>query len=336
MTNKHPSSFIYKSKSKLLFYALILLLFSYAQNAYAQCTDPAGVAANMRYDETDQRIEYCDGTDWVDSSSETNASAALTIEGSVFDTATLDDASNVYVVGNYAYVTAENDNALTVVDISTPTAPTIVGSVSSIRLGFATGVFVIGNYAYVTSDIFEMLTVVDISTPTAPTIVGHVSSTQLDGANDVFVVGNYAYVAASISDALTVVDISTPTAPTIVGSVSSSTQLDQPKDVFVVGNYAYVTAESDDALTVVDVDITGGSTALSSGPCTKAGEMRYNSTNNVLEFCDGTQYNDMGVRGSGFGGCTGITPTPSASALRYNTATNIYEFCDGSGWVTVE
>ena len=62
---------------------------------------------------------------------------------------------------------------LQVIDISTPTAPVIVGSVDT--PGYAVGVSVANGYAYVAAG-RSGLQVIDISTPTAPVIVGSVDT----------------------------------------------------------------------------------------------------------------------------------------------------------------
>ncbi len=77
----------------------------------------------------------------------------------------------------YAYVTAYIADSLTIVDISTPSSPTIVGTTGSdLRLDGVFGVQVIGNYAYVAATHADSLTIVDISTPSSPTIVGTTGS----------------------------------------------------------------------------------------------------------------------------------------------------------------
>ena len=94
----------------------------------------------------------------------------------------------VSVANGYAYV-ADDCNGLQVIDISTPTAPVIVGSVET--QGDAYGVSVANGYAYV-ADYDNGLQVIDISTPTAPVIVGSVDNPSTLGVS---VANGYAYVA---------------------------------------------------------------------------------------------------------------------------------------------
>jgi len=176
-----------------------------------------------------------------------------TVVGSVTN-AQLDQARGIHVVGNYAYVCAFIVDRLTVVDISNPASPSVVGSVAdATNLDGARGIYVVGNYAYVTAFQSGRVTVVDISNPAAPSVTGSVTSAQLTGATGIHVVGNYAYVTAFSVDRLTIVNISNPAAPTITGSVLHATNLDGGTGVWTVGNYAYVAATNSDRLTVVDV-----------------------------------------------------------------------------------
>ena len=137
----------------------------------------------------------------------------------------------ITVSGNYAYV-ADGGYGLQIVDISTPSNPTFVGTCDT--PGWAHDITVAGNYAYVADD-DKGLQVVDISTPSNPILIGTYDT--LGTAYDIAVSNNYAYVT-DYSKCLQVVDISTPSNPTLIGTY------DTPSftwDVALSGNYAYVT-----------------------------------------------------------------------------------------------
>lgn len=145
----------------------------------------------------------------------------------------------IAVQGNYAYV--GEGPSLTILDISAPASPTVVGKTPSLP-DIVRGVAIAGNYAYV-ADGKHGLRVVDISIPAEPEEVGF--SNTFGYAEDVAVAGNYAYVA--VGGGLRVIDISTPTSPMEVGFCDTKGAI----GVAVAGSYAYV-ANGDD-LRIVDV-----------------------------------------------------------------------------------
>ncbi len=183
----------------------------------------------------------------------TNSCAEIVLAGSLIDSTNLDGANDVVASGSYAYVTSLNSQSLSVIDISNPANPTIVGSMTDPTL-WPDGLAVSGNYAYVAGRTSDSLSVINISNPANPTIVGSVAdSTRLDFANSVYVSGNYAYMTAQGSDSLVVIDISNPANPTIVGSVIDSTNLNAPSNVVVSGNYAYVISMNSSNLSIIDI-----------------------------------------------------------------------------------
>ena len=187
----------------------------------------------------------------------------------------------VFVQGNYAYVVSYNSNALQIIDISTPSAPTAAAT-GNIDIGNPTGLFVQGNYAYVASHFSDALQIIDISDPSAPTAAGNIdnsaANTLLDEPQDVFVQGNYAYVVSSTSNALQIINISNPTTPTAAGNIDNSaanTLLDGPRDVFVQGDYAYVASQGSDALQIIDISNPSTPTA--------AGKISHNGSGTLLD-----------------------------------------------------
>ncbi len=220
--------------------------------------------------------------------------AAPAVVGQSAYAASLQNASHIVISGHYAYVVSQNrngvsgsgvnddgtGNALTILDISNPTAPTIVGAVHDSRLLFgAHGVAVSGSYAFVAaqgclsgqpcpdSTVGNALVVIDVSNPASPQIVASISNASLPPqwsgtsallhACGIAVSGNYAYVTASYSARLTVIDISNPLQPAIVASIQNKnvgSTLPLPVDVAVANGYAYVANEVNNGiLTVVDV-----------------------------------------------------------------------------------
>ncbi|MFC1658225.1 NosD domain-containing protein [Candidatus Omnitrophota bacterium] len=193
------------------------------------------------------------------------ASPSVTGSISVSDSPYLNGAWDVYVSGQYAYVTARLADALTIIDVSDPSNPSYVASITGAGspnyLNGPMSVYISGKYAYVTAVDDDALTIIDVSDPSNPShvssITGAGSPNYLNGAWDVYVSGQYAYVTAYGDNALTVIDVSDPSNPTHVDTISGSgspNYLRAARGVYVSGRYAYVCGDdSDDALTIIDV-----------------------------------------------------------------------------------
>jgi hypothetical protein len=126
-----------------------------------------------------------------------------------------DFSTGLYVSGKYVY-TVDTTNGLQIVDVSTPSSPTLVGSYS---VTSPTTVTVAGKYAYVVSSVDGVI-VFDISNPSNPTLVGNYSGSV--GANGIFISGKYAYVAANGSG-LQIVDINGIETPSLyAGNIATN------------------------------------------------------------------------------------------------------------------
>jgi hypothetical protein len=261
---------------------------------------------------------------------------------SLSDGTYLTGTKNFGVYGNYLYVVSNSGDALSVIDITDPaTSFVIEGAVQDATwLNGANGVAADGSYAYVAASSCGCLTVVDVSNPAAPVVFGHVQSGELSGAFDVVLNGNLAYVSSPNSSAITEVDITNKAAPVVTNTLSSTVDFYAARKiahqniagtdyVFATGGNPSVNTTNNNRLTIVEV-----SAAPSSGPCTTTAAMRYNATDDVMEYCDGASWRDMGARGSGGAGCA--SPAASAGAMNYETTSNVYQFCDGTSWITID
>ena len=94
-------------------------------------------------------VTATDSLNIIDISSTTNP----TIVGRIKDATNLAaNSSNIEIVGNYVYYTANSNDSLRIIDISSSTNPTLVGGVaSSTVLDGAQGLDIQGDYAYVTA-----------------------------------------------------------------------------------------------------------------------------------------------------------------------------------------
>lgn len=166
---------------------------------------------------------------------------------------------DVVVIGDYAYVISFYDSALSVVDISNPAVPVIVGTLvddATMELANPEDLFIEGNYAYITSTYHNALEIVDISDPTTPTHVGSIvddATTELNKPNGTAISGNHAFVVSD--DGFEVIDISDPTTPTHVTGINFATEvlLYLSREIKVVGDYAYITAIYGDVFIVMDI-----------------------------------------------------------------------------------
>lgn len=182
------------------------------------------------------------------------------------------DATNVTVSGGFAFVTSKNRNAsttsnddgtgdsLTVVNVSNPLAPSVIGTVhDSGNLFGAYALAVSGHYAFIASQGLlggqpaipdtsrGSFSVIDLN-HLAGGVVAHIDNASLSGAlvngldhaTSVAISGNDAYVTAYADSRLTTIDISTPTSPVVVASLRNTASLAQPNDVATQGSYAYV------------------------------------------------------------------------------------------------
>ncbi|MGH7234299.1 MAG: hypothetical protein ACREF7_02535, partial [Candidatus Saccharimonadales bacterium] len=159
----------------------------------------------------------------------------------------LSDPLDIYVSGNYAYVTSFSNSKLVVYDISSGT-PVLVGEdADSGNLNEPQFVYVSGKYAYVTNYGNNKLVVYNISTG-IPVYVGSNNGPSLSNPQEVYVSGNYAYVPSANN--LVVYNISSGT-PVYVGQNSDTGNLNTPESVYVSGNYAYVTNDTTSGKLVV-------------------------------------------------------------------------------------
>lgn len=178
--------------------------------------------------------------------------------------ARLSGASDVFVSGDYAYVTARTSDTLEIIDVSDPLYPMPVGSIADgdggAILDGAWSVVVKDAYAYVTAKDGDAVQVIDVSDPTNPTAVSTLEDGEggaaLDAPISIDIEADYAFVASYVSDALEIIDISDPENPTHVTSFydgQAGAMLDGASDVLVEGSYAYVTSQWSNALEIINV-----------------------------------------------------------------------------------
>jgi hypothetical protein len=77
---------------------------------------------------------------------------------------------------------------------------------------------------------------------------------------------------------------------------------------------------------------SGGSTGCTD-PNGTEGEIIYNNSENVMQFCNSNGWQAMGPAGDGGGGCS--NPTGEAGEMIYNTSYDVMQYCEGDEWIAV-
>ncbi len=142
------------------------------------------------------------------------------------------------LAGTRLYITSQGDNAITILDVTNPANPLLLGEVADVtvnpaspfsRLRNPVWVDVVGNVAYVAAGGFDTtlgsLTLMDVSNPASPIKLAELNDdsiqagspfTKLRGAWAVKVINNFAFVTSYGDDALTVIDVSNSNQPRLV------------------------------------------------------------------------------------------------------------------------
>jgi hypothetical protein len=167
---------------------------------------------------------------------DTSTSPATRV-GQYFDQS--QEAFAVQSSGNYLYVGGSSN--VTVLDVTQPTAPTLVTNVSvpAISLARSNNTLFAGNSN-------NQLSILDITNPAQPNIVNTLSLPDLPIR--VRVSGNLLLVADNLSG-LMIYNITTPTSPVLLSQV---TNIALAADVAVVGQIAFVAADTD-GLAIFDI-----------------------------------------------------------------------------------
>lgn len=160
-----------------------------------------------------------------------------------------DEAQDVAVQGNYAYVADRYNAQFVVVDVSDPDASAYVGDVWTLVGDSIRGVAVQGSWGFGAWGETGLVSV-DVTDPTDPVIedeieVHDVGSTDPDFAHKVVVDGDYAYVVA---EELHIIDISDPTDLTFVRTVEISVD-----NNFAVGGGFGLMVEGAEGIRVMDL-----------------------------------------------------------------------------------
>ena len=148
----------------------------------------------------------------------------------------------------YALVASRDDDGIQIINMTNPTTPTAVASISDDdtdgdnnafdELDGASAITTVkigsDTYALVASSVDDGIQIINITTPAAPTAVDSITDGDTDGDNNAFdeldgasaittvKIGSdtYALVASSVDDGIQIINMTTPAAPTAVDSIT--------------------------------------------------------------------------------------------------------------------
>jgi hypothetical protein len=175
----------------------------------------------------------------------------------------LDSPTDVYVAGDHAYVTSQNNDSLVIFDVSDLNNVLADGVYSDTTLlDGPSAVHVRDSYAYVLAENAGRLAALDISNPTQISLVDSITTT-LARPTSLFLSGDYVYVAYAGAPAtaencgLAVFDVSDPSDIQVLSEINMSDSVPEPeKPVAINGNgqLLYVANEGHDSVTIYEVN----------------------------------------------------------------------------------
>ncbi len=216
-------------------------------------------------------------------------------------------------------------------DVSNPASITLLDSFTHPNILNAREVWHDGQYAYVIEKINDYLLVLDISNPSSISLVASVPiGNQPEHLHKK---GNYIYTNGQLDDSIEIVDVSDPP-NAFVAHVVSDPSLEEVDTVYVYGDYIYGGVRGAGGLGVTVVNDIATNDGLCVGPDGQKGDIIYNDTNHVMEYCNGQKWVAMGPIGNGgAGGCS--SPNNDEGTMIYNTAFNVMQYCEGDDWVAI-
>ena len=206
-----------------------------------------------------------------------------TFDGDGEDDVTLDGATDIVVINDddeaYALVTSYNDDAIQIVNVTTPAVPTKIRSLADETGRFnamagATDIDVVTigstTYGLISAYNDDAIQVIDLNNPSLPRAVGDTLDDEdldfyLDGVRGMDTVAvqgtTYLLAAASVGDTVQVISLNRPGSPIPIDDVSRPKDIDAAwegstgMDTFGRDGrtYAAITSYADDALQLVDV-----------------------------------------------------------------------------------
>jgi len=160
----------------------------------------------------------------------------VSLEGMIYNYWT--NPMDIFPLGNRLYL-VDQVTGLTIIDISDPESPAILGNLPILEAQIKINVWAEGNYAYVTTW-SSGLYIIDVSNPTEPFIISHLLFGGL-WADDIIVENGLAYIGLkdvefNLTDGIYIVDVSQPATPVVIGECIT---VNHPVVLAKSGNYIY-------------------------------------------------------------------------------------------------
>jgi hypothetical protein len=143
---------------------------------------------------------------------------------------------DMIIDGNRGYVAAGSQDGLLVLDLTTPTSPTVIGSLNTPNVAIEVGRS--GNYVYI-SDMWDSpgVIVANVSNPNNPTLQTTLSvpGTAIDG----LCINSGRLYVTSLTD-LSIFSLTNPASPTLLGTYSSRDVVGHAWGVKAKGGFLYL------------------------------------------------------------------------------------------------
>lgn len=143
----------------------------------------------------------------------------------VYNAPTGSNATDVWVSGDFAYLTTVNSTSREFykINVTNPSSPTLVAAVEI--GGDVNGIHISGNYAYLATALNNQELVILDLTLSTPVIVGSYNAPGNSDGKDIFVHGTIAYLVTdpTTDNELYVLNVTTPSSPILLGRASWGT-----------------------------------------------------------------------------------------------------------------
>jgi hypothetical protein len=249
--------------------------------------------------------------------------------------------------GKYAYTVSWGAGAggnkcyMHTIDISTPTAPSVVNSLNLSDGGvgasdqYCNKIMVHKGYAFISWGEGYLVSV-SLANPASPVYSGKASSANLSDVDtfDISDDGNYIFLSSKTSNKFSVVNITNPASPAYSTAITDATKFAASMGVRTVGKYVLVTGQTNDYLTIIDVSTpTAPTIATSATNATYLdGAYRVDVIGNIAVVAarDGSSISYMQL------GCDATTGDYgncfTSAQVEYFPDQAVLAYCDGHKW----